>query len=66
MLLLNALCVLDSLGLFERVRDYASDFEHLDFRNEDGEITPKCYFGHERSYGYKAWRIHQSVIGELK
>lgn len=63
----NALRVLDALKAYERIRSKGYNFEHSDFKNEQGETTGTYYFGHEQLYGYKALRIYrQTLIEELR
>lgn len=58
----NALRVLDSLGVYERIRSKGYNFESLAFKNENGETTGLYYFGHQKLYGYKALRIYRQVL----
>ena len=63
----NALQILDSLGVYERIRVKGYNFERSDFKNEAGETTGSYYFGHEEFYGYKGlWIYRQVLIDELK
>ncbi len=58
----NALRVLDSLGVYERIRRKGYNFETLAFKNESDETTDVYYFGHEKLYGYKGLRIYRQVL----
>ncbi|KAI9871127.1 MAG: hypothetical protein M1830_003285 [Pleopsidium flavum] len=58
----NALRVLDSLGVYERIRSKGYNFESLAFKNEDGETTGLYYFGHQKLYAYKALRVYRQVL----
>ena len=63
----NALKVLDSLGVYERVRDKGFHFDTLEFKDGDGKTTDVYYLGSEELYGYKAFRIiRELLIDELK
>ena len=63
----NALRIFDALGIYERVRGKGYNFEHSDFKNEEGETTGTYCFGDEKLYGYKALRIYrQALIEELQ
>ncbi|KAL8826910.1 MAG: hypothetical protein Q9191_003513 [Dirinaria sp. TL-2023a] len=63
----NALRVLDALKVYGRLQAKGYNFEHSDFKNEQGETTGTYYFGHEQLYGYKALRIYrQTLIEELR
>ena len=63
----NALRVLDAIGVYERIRNKGFHFETLAFRNEHDETTDVYYFGHEKLYGYKAFRVYRQIlIDELK
>ncbi|MCJ1364202.1 hypothetical protein MMC16_003311 [Acarospora aff. strigata] len=58
----NALRVLDSLGVYERIRRKGYNFETLAFKTESGETTDVYYFGHEKLYGYQGLRIYRQVL----
>lgn len=63
----NALGVLDSLGVYERVRNKGFHFDTLEFKNADGKTTDVYYFGSEKLYGYRAFRIIRDLlVDELK
>ncbi len=63
----NALGVLDSLGVYERVRNMGFHFDTLEFKNEDGRTTNVYYFGSEKLYGYRTFRIIRDLlVNELK
>jgi 2-polyprenyl-6-methoxyphenol hydroxylase-like FAD-dependent oxidoreductase len=62
----NALRALDSVGLYERLRDKALQFDKLYFKNDEYETTDIYYFGSETIYGYPALRImRKELLGEL-
>lgn len=50
----NALRVLDSLGVFERIRVKGYNFTNIAFKNEDEETTDLYPLGDEHRYGYNA------------
>lgn len=58
----NALRILDTLGLYERLHKQGFNFETLDFKNHDQITTDKYYLGQEKLYGYKALRIYRQVL----
>ncbi|PGH02629.1 hypothetical protein GX51_04512 [Blastomyces parvus] len=63
----NALRILDKLGVYERVRDKGHHFDTLAFSDGDGVIKDIYYFGSERLYGYRGFRImRQLLINEMK
>ena len=63
----NALCVLDRLGVYERIRDKGYHFNTLTFKKDQNTTTDIYYFGHEELYGYKALRVYRQIrIDELK
>ncbi|CAD6568160.1 MAG: hypothetical protein ASARMPRED_001428 [Alectoria sarmentosa] len=63
----NALCILDTIGVFERIRNRGFHFEALTFKDELDKTTDVYYFGHGELYGYKTFRVYRQVlIGELK
>ncbi len=58
----NALRILDTLGLYERLRPQGYNFETIDFKNHEQITTDKYYLGQEKLYGYKALRIYRQVL----
>jgi len=63
----NALRVLDSIGVYERVRDKALHFDVLYFKDDKDQTTDKYYFGSSELYGYKAIRIlRKTLLDEMK
>ena len=65
----NALRVLDSLDVYERIRTKGYNFESLTFKNDTdpAKTTHIYFFGHEEKYGYKALRVYRKLlIAELR
>jgi 2-polyprenyl-6-methoxyphenol hydroxylase-like FAD-dependent oxidoreductase len=64
----NALRVLNSLDVYDRLKVKGYNFETLTFKKDDGYATTGTYyFGHESNYGFKALRIYRTaIIGELR
>lgn len=63
----NALRILDTLGLYERLSIQGFNFETIDFKNHAQITTDKYYLGQEKLYGYKALRIYrQALLTELR
>lgn len=63
----NALRVLDSLGVYERIREKGFHFETLTFKIDRHGTIDVCYFGHGKLYGYKGLRIYRQIlIDEVK
>ncbi|KAL2364254.1 hypothetical protein RJZ56_002824 [Blastomyces dermatitidis] len=59
--------ILDELGVYDRVRDKGYHFDTLAFSDNDGAIKDVYYFGSEKLYGYRGFRIMcQSLINEMK
>ena len=58
----NALSVLDSLGVYERIRSKGYNFENIAFKNDKEETTDLYPLGNEKLYGYKALRIYRQVL----
>jgi 2-polyprenyl-6-methoxyphenol hydroxylase-like FAD-dependent oxidoreductase len=59
----NALRVLDSINVYQRIRDKGYNFEVLTFKTDhDHQTTDTYYFGHENLYGYKALRVYRKVL----
>lgn len=62
----NALRALDNLGVYDRLRDKALQFDKLYFKNDKNETTDIYYFGSETIYGYQAMRImRKDLLDEL-
>jgi 2-polyprenyl-6-methoxyphenol hydroxylase-like FAD-dependent oxidoreductase len=53
----NALRLLDSMGVYDEIRDQGLKADQMYFKNAAGDITGTFYMGHERVYGYKCLRI---------
>ena len=63
----NALRVLDTLGVYDRIKAKAYHFETFEFKDEAGTTTDIYHFGSKELYGYKAFRIiRRLLIDELK
>jgi 2-polyprenyl-6-methoxyphenol hydroxylase-like FAD-dependent oxidoreductase len=63
----NALRVLDSVGVYERIRAKALQFDVLTFKDGSNETTDVYYFGSEELYGYHAIRImRKELLDEMK
>lgn len=63
----NALRILNTLGLYERLKIQGYNFEIVDYKNHDQITTDVYYLGQEKLYGYKALRIYrQTLLTELR
>tara|TARA_R110002003_G_scaffold37_2_gene2132 strand:+ start:33131 stop:34360 length:1230 start_codon:yes stop_codon:yes gene_type:complete len=63
----NALRILDTLGIYDRLFPQGYNFETLEFKNYEQVTTDKYYLGNEKLYGYKALRIYrQTLLTELR
>ncbi|KAI1377903.1 kynurenine 3-monooxygenase [Hypoxylon crocopeplum] len=63
----NALRVLDSIGVYNRIRNKSFQFDVLTFKDGQGQTTDEYYFGSEEFYGYRAIRImRNNLLGEMK
>jgi 2-polyprenyl-6-methoxyphenol hydroxylase-like FAD-dependent oxidoreductase len=58
----NALRVLDSLGVYERVRTLGYNFENLEYKDQIGNLIEIQEFGNQEKYGYKSLRIYRHVL----
>jgi 2-polyprenyl-6-methoxyphenol hydroxylase-like FAD-dependent oxidoreductase len=58
----NALRILDTLGVYSRIKQHGFEFEHLTSQTDAGEITDTYAMGGEKLFGYKALRIYPSVL----
>lgn len=63
----NALRVLNSVGVYERISKKALHFDVLTFKNVAGETTDEYCFGSKKLYEYDAIRImRKELLDELK
>ncbi|KAG4221211.1 hypothetical protein PC116_g30312, partial [Phytophthora cactorum] len=63
----NALRVLDSVGVYKRVRDNSLQFDILTFKDSQDQTTDVYYFGSEKLYGYHAIRImRKELLDEMR
>ncbi|KAI0846346.1 kynurenine 3-monooxygenase [Daldinia vernicosa] len=63
----NALRVLDSVGVYKRVRDNSLQFDILTFKDGQDQTTDVYYFGSEKLYGYNAIRIiRKELLDEMR
>ena len=53
----NALRLLDSMGVYEEIKDHGLKADQIFFKDAFGTTTGIFYMGHERAYGYKCLRI---------
>ena len=58
----NALRVLDSLGVYQRIREKGYHFETVTFKNAEEETIDRYSMGSEKEYGYKALRIYREIL----
>lgn len=58
----NALRILNSLGLYERLSRKGYNFTNVAFKNENEETTDIYPLGDENLYGYKALRIYRQIL----
>jgi len=63
----NALRILESLGLYERLSRQGFNFETVTYKNSNGITTDKYYLGDSNLYKYKALRIYRkTLLSELR
>lgn len=58
----NALKVLDTLGVYSRVRVKGYNFETLEYKDGNGNRLEVYEFGGKEKYGYAALRIYRHVL----
>ncbi|MCJ1351303.1 MAG: hypothetical protein MMC33_001287 [Icmadophila ericetorum] len=58
----NALRILDSLGVYDRIRDKGYHFEEIIFKDAEEQTTERYFLGSEKQYGYKALRIYRQIL----
>ena len=64
----NGLRVLDSIGVYDRIKSQGYDFEAITFVTDpEYDETGKLYFGHKDTYGYDGMRVTRELLNrELK
>ncbi|CZR53609.1 related to salicylate hydroxylase [Phialocephala subalpina] len=62
MLCPNALSVLEPLGIYERIKNQGYEFEKLEYKDENNNITDEYYLGGEKLFGYKALRVYRDIL----
>ncbi|KAF2023539.1 kynurenine 3-monooxygenase [Setomelanomma holmii] len=63
----NALRILGTLGIYDRLRPQGYNFETLEFKKHEQVTTDEYYLGNEKLYGFKALRIYrQTLLTELR
>ncbi|KAI6081643.1 kynurenine 3-monooxygenase [Hypoxylon rubiginosum] len=63
----NALRVLDSVGIYKKIRDKSLQFDVLTFKDGQYKTTDEYYFGSKKLYGYHAIRImRKQLLDEMK
>ncbi|KAH1956882.1 hypothetical protein KXW61_009251 [Aspergillus fumigatus] len=62
MLCPNGLRILDSLGVYSRIRPEGYEFDKLYFRSPDDQPMDTYEFGGVEQYGYRAMRIYRHVL----
>ena len=58
----NALRILDSLKIYEQIRNKGYNFTYLAFKNDAEETTNLYPLGDEDRFGYKALRIYRQIL----
>ncbi|KAI4125436.1 MAG: hypothetical protein LQ338_004239 [Usnochroma carphineum] len=58
----NALRVLESLGVYERIRSKGYNFSDIAFKDEAENTTDRYPLGDEHRYGYQALRIYRQIL----
>ncbi|KAJ6785877.1 hypothetical protein PWT90_05452 [Aphanocladium album] len=58
----NALKVLDALGIYDIVKTKGYNFDSLEYRDIDGNLTETQEFGGVDKYGYHGLRIYRYVL----
>jgi 2-polyprenyl-6-methoxyphenol hydroxylase-like FAD-dependent oxidoreductase len=63
----DALHILDTLDLYDRLKTQGFNFETVEYKNHDQVTTYVYYLGQEKLYGYKALQIYrQTLLIELR
>jgi 2-polyprenyl-6-methoxyphenol hydroxylase-like FAD-dependent oxidoreductase len=60
----NALRILDTLGVYLRIKQHGFEFEQLTSQTDAGETTDTYAMGNEKLFGYKALRIYRATLLE--
>ncbi|KAF7588826.1 hypothetical protein BBP40_005180 [Aspergillus hancockii] len=57
----NALRILDTLGVYQRIKSESYEFDNLYFRSENNKLLDTFEHGNER-YGYHGLRVYRHVL----
>ncbi|KAL4810811.1 hypothetical protein BDV18DRAFT_149942 [Aspergillus unguis] len=58
----NALRILDTLGVYERIRENGSEWDTMYFMSQDDRVIGTIEYGSQSKYGYRALRIYRHFI----
>jgi 2-polyprenyl-6-methoxyphenol hydroxylase-like FAD-dependent oxidoreductase len=58
----NALRILDTYGVYERIKAKGHNFTYVDFQNTDGETTDRQILGSKEMFDYDALRIYRNAF----
>ena len=58
----NSLRILDTLGVYARIREKGYNFESLTYKDASDTTVDTYLLGSETAYGYKALRIYRKVL----
>ncbi|KAF3914152.1 hypothetical protein AA313_de0208844 [Arthrobotrys entomopaga] len=62
MLAPNSLQILDTLGIYERIKDKGWSFEGVSMKDIEGKTTDRIFLGSKRLFKYDALRIYRNVF----
>ncbi|KAH9206700.1 kynurenine 3-monooxygenase [Leptodontidium sp. 2 PMI_412] len=58
----NALSVLHSLGIYERIKDHGYLFSKLVYKDDQNNFLDEYYLGEEKLFGFNALRIYREIL----
>ncbi|PQE15534.1 salicylate hydroxylase protein [Rutstroemia sp. NJR-2017a WRK4] len=58
----NALRILNTLGVYERIRSKGYNFDILEFKDTTGKLLEVQEFGGEAKYGFRGLRIYRHIV----
>jgi 2-polyprenyl-6-methoxyphenol hydroxylase-like FAD-dependent oxidoreductase len=58
----NGLRILNTLGVYERIRAKGYSFDHLEFKDTTGKVLEVQEFGGEEKYGFGGMRIYRRIV----
>jgi hypothetical protein len=58
----NALWILDTLGIYERIKENGHEWEVMYFKSQQDELVGSIEYGSKSKFGYRALRIYRHFL----